>query len=70
MGQSEVDRDALEKKLVALRSEHRDLDDVISRVSESAPYDQLQMQRLKKRKLSLKDQIAKIESELLPDIIA
>ena len=62
--------EALKAKLAALRTEHRDLDDVITRIAERAPYDQLQMQRLKKRKLLLKDQISKIESELLPDIIA
>jgi hypothetical protein len=43
---------------------------VIARVVERGPFDQLQLQRLKKRKLMLKDQISKIESELLPDIIA
>ena len=47
-----------------------DLDDVIARIAEHRPFDQLQLQRLKKRKLLLKDQISKIESELLPDIIA
>jgi len=55
---------------VALQSEHRDLDDVIARIGEEKPFDQLQIQRLKKRKLGLKDEILKIESELLPDIIA
>jgi hypothetical protein len=64
------DVEALKAKLAALTIEHRDLDDVIARLAERAPFDQLQMQRLKKRKLALKDQIAKIESELLPDIIA
>ena len=64
------DVEALRAKLVALKTEHRDLDGVIARVAERAPYDQLQLQRLKKRKLLLKDQISKIESELLPDIIA
>jgi hypothetical protein len=64
------DLDALREKLAALKSEHRDLDDVIARLAERAPFDQLQLQRLKKRKLLLKDQISKIESELLPDIIA
>ena len=64
------DVDALRAKLAALKSEHRDLDDVIARLAERAPFDQLQLQRLKKRKLLLKDQISKIESELLPDIIA
>jgi hypothetical protein len=43
---------------------------VIARLAERAPVDQLELQRLKKRKLLLKDQITKIESELLPDIIA
>jgi hypothetical protein len=57
-------------KLEELRSEHRDLDDVIQRLAETSPFNQLQIQRLKKRKLALKDQIAKLESKLLPDIIA
>lgn len=56
--------------LEQLRSEHRDLDDVIARIAESLPFDQLQVQRLKKRKLSLKDQISKLEALLIPDIIA
>jgi hypothetical protein len=62
--------EALNAKLAALKSEHLDLDDVIARITEHRPFDQLQIQRLKKRKLMLKDQISKIESELLPDIIA
>jgi hypothetical protein len=62
--------EALRAKLAALKSEHRDLDDIISRLVEHAPVDQLQLQRLKKRKLLLKDRIAKLESELVPDIIA
>ena len=66
----DLDVEALKAKLAALTLEHRDLDDVIARLSERMPYDQLQLQRLKKRKLALKDQISKIESELLPDIIA
>ena len=57
-------------KLEELRSEHRDLDDVIQRLTETSPFNQLQIQRLKKRKLALKDQIIKLESKLLPDIIA
>lgn len=60
----------LQQKLESLTVEHRDLDDVIARLSEQMPVDQLQMQRLKKRKLALKDQMAYIESRLLPDIIA
>jgi hypothetical protein len=57
-------------KLEELRSEHRDLDDVIQRLLETSPFNQLQIQRLKKRKLALKDQMTKLESKLLPDIIA
>jgi hypothetical protein len=66
----DLDEEALRVQLAALKTEHRDLDDVIARLAERAPFDQLQLQRLKKRKLLLKDQISKIESELLPDIIA
>lgn len=66
----DLDTESLKAKLAALKSEHRDLDGVITRLSQTAPFDQLQLQRLKKRKLLLKDQISKIESELLPDIIA
>ena len=62
--------DALKTKLAELRIEHRDLDDVISQLAANRPLDQLQMQRLKKRKLALKDQIAKLENQLVPDIIA
>lgn len=66
-----VDEQAeLRQRLEELRSEHRDLDDVIRRLAEGGPFDQLQMQRLKKRKLALKDQITRAESRLLPDIIA
>lgn len=64
------DQEALRTKLAELRSEHRDLDDIIQRLTADTAYDQLQMQRLKKRKLLLKDEIAKLESKLLPDIIA
>lgn len=64
------DEEALRQKLAELELEHRDLDDVIARLTERAPYDQLQLQRLKKRKLVLKDQISRIEGEIYPDIIA
>ncbi len=63
-------REMLRRKLEELRTEHRDLDDVIARVAEDAPFDQVRVQRLKKRKLLLKDQIIHLESMLLPDIIA
>ncbi len=64
------EEERLQQKLEALRTEHRDLDDVISRLTEQTPVDQLRLQRLKKRKLMLKDQITKLESSLVPDIIA
>ncbi len=60
----------IKERLSQLKSEHRDLDDVIARISEEAPFDQIQVKRLKKRKLLLKDQILQLESRLLPDIIA
>ena len=63
------DRDSLLRRLHELRSEHRDLDTVIARF-DSQHADQLQVQRLKKRKLKLKDEIAWLESRLVPDIIA
>lgn len=66
----DLDFEALKAQLAALKSQHRELDDVIAQIAGRSPSDQLQLQRLKKRKLLLKDQIAKIESELLPDIIA
>ena len=66
----DVDLEAIKAKLEALRIEHRDLDDIIDRLIEKPPFDQLQLQRLKKRKLGLKDQITKLESRLIPDIIA
>ncbi len=65
-----ADKETLERQLEELKSEHRDMDDVIARIAEEIPFNQLQIQRLKKRKLQLRDQMAKIESLLLPDIIA
>ena len=64
------DEEILRQRLAELELEHRDLDDVIARLTERAPYDQLQLQRLKKRKLLLKDQISLVETQLYPDIIA
>ncbi|MBO1327318.1 MULTISPECIES: YdcH family protein [Acetobacter] len=65
------DRDSVLGQLHELRSEHRDLDTVINRMtSETAFIDQLYLQRLKKRKLQLKDLITRLESRLIPDNIA
>ena len=65
-----TDQLVLKEKLAALNTEHRDMEDVIQRLTEQVPVDQLQIQRLKKRKLLLKDMIARLESQLVPDIIA
>ena len=65
-----IDGEVLRQRIDQLHLEHRDLDDVISRLSQSAVQDQLQLQRLKKRKLHLKDQIAQLERQLTPDISA
>jgi hypothetical protein len=64
------DREELEAKLESMRLEHRDLDDAIDNLSATSGFDQLKLNRLKKRKLVLKDEIAHMESDLLPDIIA
>jgi len=64
------DRDSLLRRLHELRSEHRDLDTVIARTIEAGPVDHVHLARLKKRKLLLKDEIAWLESRLIPDNIA
>lgn len=64
------DLEEAKRRLAELKTEHRDLDDVIARLIDHAPFDQIQLQRLKKRKLALKDQMSRLESKLLPDIIA
>ncbi len=65
-----VETDPLKNKLAALMTEHRDLDDIINRLGGDASSDKLQLQRLKKRKLVLKDEITALKNQLLPDIIA
>jgi hypothetical protein len=57
-------------RLVRLRQEHRDLDAAIEALRVAPASDQLQLARLKKRKLRLKDEIAQLEDQLIPDIIA
>ncbi len=64
------DIDALKTRLEEFKVQHRDLDDAIRSMQRDAVADPLQIQRLKKRKLQLKDVIAKLESKLRPDIIA
>jgi hypothetical protein len=58
------------ERLRGLRIEHRDLDDVIARLQMDLRIDELRLKRLKKRKLMLKDQITRLESELIPDLNA
>ena len=60
----------IQLRLQALEMEHNDLDDVIDRLALDPAQDRLQLQRLKKRKLLLKDQIARLRTRLIPDIIA
>jgi hypothetical protein len=60
----------LRVKIEVLKIEHRDLDDIIERLSRDPNLDELQLRRLKRRKLLLKDQIALLESQLVPDIPA
>jgi hypothetical protein len=67
---SGVTEQELRKRLEILRIEHRDLDAAIEALNAAGSSDQLQIARLKKRKLRLRDQIAAIEDRLIPDIIA
>jgi hypothetical protein len=66
----DAERVALQQRLVALKLEHRDLDAAIHRMAEESSVDQLQLTRLKRRKLLLKDQIAWLERGLDPDVPA
>jgi hypothetical protein len=61
---------SLRQRISELQMEHRDLDDAIARLSENPLPDQLRMQRLKKRKLLLKDQLTYLERQLDPDVLA
>jgi hypothetical protein len=65
-----ADRVALMQRLVALKVEHRDLDAVIHRLDGESMHDQLQLTRLKRRKLLLKDQIAWLQRQIDPDVSA
>ena len=66
----DIQADYIRKKLEDLLSEHRDLDNVIDAMVKNQVFDQLQLQRLKKRKLGLKDEIIKLKALIVPDIIA
>ncbi len=65
-----MDSSEIARKLVELKVEHRDLDQVIERLSVDRATDELQIKRLKKRKLAIKDMIAWLESKLIPDLDA
>ncbi|MBL4602740.1 MAG: DUF465 domain-containing protein [Emcibacteraceae bacterium] len=65
-----IDEDDILEKIQQLRVQHRDLDDAISALIEAGTSNMLQIRRLKKQKLLLKDKIAKLDDDLLPDIIA
>jgi hypothetical protein len=67
---TEQEEEELRRELLQLRQEHRDLDAAIAAMVETGDVDTIRIQRLKKRKLVLKDRIAAIEDRLLPDIIA
>lgn len=64
------ERAQIEARILALETEHRDLDDVIARLAADPSQDQLQLRRLKKKKLLLKDLVARLRDRLIPDIIA
>jgi hypothetical protein len=65
-----ISEEEIAERLAALRTEHRDLDDSIAALLSAGRIDQLQLARLKRRKLRLKDEIAILEDQLIPDIIA
>jgi len=66
----QIEQEDIRQRLADLRVEHRDLDEAIARLAEGGFVDQLQLSRLKKRKLLIKDMIARLESRLIPDLNA
>jgi len=70
MGQTREDLAVIRSSIETLREEHRDLDAAVTSLDEAPYTDQLRLRRLKKRRLLLKDQIARLESELIPDLDA
>lgn len=69
-GVSDEDVIALRRRIIELQSEHRELDEVVTRLGLDGAVDQLQLTRMKKRKLLLKDQITRLKSRLIPDLDA
>ena len=67
---TQQERDSLTAHIERLREEHRDLDAAIEALRDAGQADQLQLQRLKKRKLLLRDKLSQLEDQLTPDIIA
>ena len=67
---NEAEIDTLKRSLIELRVQHQDVDSAINRLCDDPWMDELQLRRLKKRKLFLKDQIARLESRLIPDLNA
>jgi hypothetical protein len=67
---TDEERVQIEARILALEVEHHDLDDVIARLGDRPTQDQLQLRRLKKRKLFLKDSISRLRDRLIPDILA
>jgi hypothetical protein len=67
---SDAELRVLQERLFTLREEHRDLDDAIERLADDPKMDELQLKRMKKRKLQLKDYISRLESILIPDLDA
>ena len=65
-----LEQSEIQERIIALQQEHRDLDDTIAALVDKGVYDQLLLQRMKKRKLALRDLISRLEALLVPDIIA
>jgi hypothetical protein len=65
-----LEKTEIEARIIVLQQEHRDLDGAIAALFEKGAFDQLQLQRMKKRKLALRDLIGRLETRLVPDIIA
>ena len=67
---TDTEEKSIQRRIYELQIEHRDLDEVVTRLSAEINVDQLMMRRLKVRKLRLKDQISRLKSELIPDLDA